>query len=192
MNAVEKQSKYNYWKEDEIELLEELYPKIQLKDLVYKFPRRNKGTIAVKAKELGISSAKLWQEEEKQKLTQFFQQGSEKELKALFPRRSWAAILAKGERLNLKREQRKPRKQVNESYFRVWSRKMAYVLGFILADGCIIQGTYKGYSDSLKLGVHVKDIDILEKIKKELESEHKISRSKDAVHFSITSQKSAK
>ena len=65
---------------------------------------------------------------------------------------------------------------------------MSYVLGFILADGCIIQGTYKGYSDSLKFGVQSKDKDVLEKIKSELKSDHKLSQNKNAVHFCITSQ----
>lgn len=66
---------------------------------------------------------------------------------------------------------------------------MAYVLGFIVADGCIVQGTYKGYSDSMKFGVHVKDKDILEKIKLELKSEHSISTTENAAHLSIASQK---
>lgn len=66
---------------------------------------------------------------------------------------------------------------------------MAYVLGFILADGCIIRGSYKGYSDSLKFGVQLKDRDILEKIKLELKAEHKLSQNKNAVHFCIASQK---
>ncbi len=66
---------------------------------------------------------------------------------------------------------------------------MAYILGYILADGCIIKGTYTGYSDSLKFGVQLKDKDILEKIKKELSSEHSISINKNAAHLCITSQK---
>ena len=65
---------------------------------------------------------------------------------------------------------------------------MAYILGFILADGCIIRGSYKGYSDSLKFGVQISDIDILEKIKKELKSGHTISKVRNAAYLSISSQ----
>jgi hypothetical protein len=66
---------------------------------------------------------------------------------------------------------------------------MAYVLGFILADGCIVRGTYNGYSDSLKFGVQLKDRDILDTIKRELKSEHSISVTRNAAHLSIASQK---
>jgi len=66
---------------------------------------------------------------------------------------------------------------------------MAHILGFILADGCIVKGSYKGYSDSLKFGVQKGDIDIIKKIKHELDSEHTISVVKNAVYLSITSQR---
>jgi hypothetical protein len=65
---------------------------------------------------------------------------------------------------------------------------MAYILGFILSDGCIVKPKRKNHSDSLKFGVHFKDVDILEKIKRSLKSGHKISRSSDAFHLSIASQ----
>jgi len=65
---------------------------------------------------------------------------------------------------------------------------MAYILGFILSDGCIVKSKRKGHSDSLKFGIYFKDIDILEKIKRSLKSKHKISRSADAFHLSIASQ----
>ena len=86
----------------------------------------------------------------------------------LLPKRSKTAIWAQGERLGLKQNRNYPRLAVNEDYFKKWSSEMAYILGFILADGCIIEGTHKGYSGALKFGVHPKDIDILEKIKKQL------------------------
>ena len=118
-----------------------------------------------------------------------FASASQEELQKLFPRRTRKAIMAQGERLGLKRNRKKPRLYVNEDYFKKWSPNMAYILGYILADGCIIKGTYTGYSDSLKFGVQLKDKDILEKIKKELSSEHSISINKNAAHLCITSQK---
>lgn len=66
---------------------------------------------------------------------------------------------------------------------------MAYILGFITADGCIIKGTYEGYSGALKFGVQAKDGDILEKIKSELAAAHAISINKNAAHLCLTSQK---
>lgn len=153
-----------------------------------KFPNRNTDTIVAKALSLGLPSAKTWQPEEDKILKKYFAEATSDELSRLLPKRTWKAIMAQGERLGLKRKRDKPRLTVNENYFKHWSSNMAYILGFILADGCIIKGTYKGYSDSLKFGVQLSDRDILEKIKKELQAEHKLSIIKNAVHFCIASQ----
>lgn len=179
---------YIKWNAAEIKLLKNLYPKIRVKDLIEKFPNRNKETIVAKALNIGLLSAKLWQPKENKVLKRYFPEATKEELLKLLPKRTWSAIMAQGERLGLKRKRDKPRLAVNEDYFKCWSQNMAYILGFILADGCIIQGTYKGYSDSLKFGVQLSDRDILEKIRKELKAEHKLSIIKNAVHFCITSQ----
>ncbi len=179
---------YKKWTFEEVELLKSFYPTTRVKDLIEKFPNRNKATIVIKALSLSLSSAKLWQSKEDGILKRHFNDESVEKLLTLLPHRSWKAIIARGERLGLSRKRDKPRLRVNEEYFKSWSNNMAYVLGFILADGCIIKGTYKGYSDSLKFGVQLSDIDILEKIKKELKAEHKISLVKNAAHFCISSQ----
>lgn len=61
--------------------------------------------------------------------------------------------------------------KVNENFFKKWSHKMAYVLGFIFADGsledaCYLRGQY--------LRIYNTDYEIVNKIKSVLESEHKI------------------
>ncbi|MEK7503524.1 MAG: hypothetical protein AAB577_00910 [Patescibacteria group bacterium] len=162
---------------------------MRLKNLARLFPKRSKATIVAKASSLKLPSAKLWGRKENRILAKFFFASPAHEIRKLLPKRSWLAILAQGERLGLARKRNAPRIKVNENYFRKWSTKMAYLLGYILADGCIIKGTYKGYSDALKFGVQKRDIDILEKIKKELESEHTISFNKNAAYLSITSQR---
>ena len=152
------------------------------------FPKRNKATIAAKAMALGLQSAKSWSDADNAILKRSFRFESKAKLLHLLPHRTWPAILAQGERLGAKRYRNRPRIEVNENYFKKWSPRMAFILGFILADGCIIKGTYKGYSDSLKFGVQLKDADIIEKIKKELESGHKISFVKNTAHFCVSSQ----
>ncbi len=61
--------------------------------------------------------------------------------------------------------------KVNEDFFKKWSYEMAYVLGFIFADGSLedvayIRGQY--------LRFHNTDYEIINKIKHTLGSEHKI------------------
>lgn len=181
--------KIRRWSSQEITLLRKLYPNLLVRNLVKFFPRRNKATIVAKALSLKLPSAKLWQSEENNILHKYFAEASLGELRKLLPKRSGLAILAQGERLGLERNRNKPRRNINEDYFKKWSPNMAYILGFILTDGCIIEGTYKGYSDALKFGVRKSDIDILEKIKREFHSEHTISFVENAAHLTITSQK---
>ena len=179
---------YKLWTKKEINLLKKHYPSTLVRNLAPLLPKRNKATIVAKARSLNLPSAKLWYSEENKILQKYFPKLPIKELLKILPRRSKTAIWAQGERLGLKQNRNHPRLAVNENYFKKWSPKMAYILGFILADGCIIEGTYKGYSGALKFGVQKRDIDILEKIKKELNSEHKISIVKNAAHLCITSQ----
>ncbi len=178
---------YTNWSTEEIALLRELYPIVRVKDLVNNFPKRTANTIVVKALSLKLPSAKLWQPEENLTLKKYFYSNTKNTLLTLLPKRTWLAILAQGERLNLKRNTSKPRRAVDENYFKKWSFNMAYVLGFILADGCVVKGSYKGYSNSLTFGVQLRDKDILEKIKSELKSNHKISEGKNAACLSIAS-----
>ncbi|MCK5285771.1 MAG: hypothetical protein KAJ58_00920 [Candidatus Pacebacteria bacterium] len=62
-------------------------------------------------------------------------------------------------------------KKVNVDFFKKWSPKMAYVLGFFMADGSIdINPRGSHY-----LSIQICDKELLESIKKTLESNHKIS-----------------
>ena len=179
---------YKYWSHKEVSLLKKYYPKLRVKDLVSMFPNRNKATIAVKALSLGLPSAKLWQPKENNILRKYFAEASIEELLKLLPKRSRSAILAQGERLGLKRKTDKPRLKINEDYFKKWSSNMAYILGFIFADGNITKITHNGSSDKLGFGQNKKDIDILRKIKQEFSAEQTLSIGKKYVHFSVHSQ----
>lgn len=179
---------YKFWSKNEIKLLRKLYPNFWAGKLTSFFPKRNEATIIAKARAMGLQPAKLWRPEENETINKYFYELKKEELLKLLPKRSWGAILARGERLRLSRNRNNPRLKVNENYFKKWSHKMAYILGFILADGCIIKPRRLGHSDVLKFGVHVRDIDILEKIKKELKSDHKVSKLNRAVYLSIVSQ----
>lgn len=63
-------------------------------------------------------------------------------------------------------------KKVNHHFFKVWTSDMAYVLGFFCADGSISTGK----NGSHYFSIQIKDRDLLEDIKKVLQSEHKITK----------------
>ncbi|MDP2789444.1 MAG: LAGLIDADG family homing endonuclease [bacterium] len=65
-------------------------------------------------------------------------------------------------------------KEVNKNFFKKWSPEMAYVLGFIFADGNIIYTKRATWFWSLQIN----DREILEKIKTTLNSSHIISKKK--------------
>src|SRR3989344_938626 len=65
-------------------------------------------------------------------------------------------------------------RKINKNFFKKWTPTMAYVLGFIYADGNIIYTKRHTWFWSLQ----ITDKDILEEIKKTLDSSHVISKKK--------------
>ena len=66
------------------------------------------------------------------------------------------------------------RHSVNKNYFKkIDSEEKAYWLGFLMADGCIYKGSDQ-YSYRLQINLSIKDIDILERFKLDIESTHPI------------------
>ncbi|WP_449540146.1 LAGLIDADG family homing endonuclease [Ferdinandcohnia sp. Marseille-Q9671] len=60
---------------------------------------------------------------------------------------------------------------LNENYFKEWSNNMAYILGFILADGCIS-------GETQTVTISPKEPEILDKIKKEVGSNQPLQQNK--------------
>lgn len=73
--------------------------------------------------------------------------------------------------------------QINQSFFDKWSTKMAYVLGFIAADGNICKS---GNSHMVQIGCD--DLDIIEKIKKTLSLNSPIQKRKRQQNTKISYQ----
>jgi hypothetical protein len=70
---------------------------------------------------------------------------------------------------------------VNENYFKMWSSSMAYILGEFVADGSLKKQNYKVKSGEVRHRYYVRfasvDLELIEFIKTELESKHKIQDS---------------
>lgn len=74
-----------------------------------------------------------------------------------------------------------PRLKVNEDFFKKWSLAMAYILGFIFADGCLVEYNNGYYG----LDITTKDLLLLKLIKKRLGAEHKIGRKERGYRIQI-------
>lgn len=80
-------------------------------------------------------------------------------------------------------------KSGNTRYFQhIDSHLKAYFIGFIAADGCINKPS-RGGQDRLSIGIHIKDLPLLELLKSELNASCKISNATPSmVQLQITSQ----
>ncbi len=66
------------------------------------------------------------------------------------------------------------RSQINHNFFKSWSPEMAYVLGFIFADGAIEDVQKSSQTCYISIIASRKDINILEQIKIVMKSSHKL------------------
>lgn len=66
----------------------------------------------------------------------------------------------------------------NEEFFNTWSNDMAYILGFIMADGSVYKNTR---SFRLKISIHEKDKEILEFIRDKISPEQSIKKIKNKI-----------
>jgi intein-encoded DNA endonuclease-like protein len=64
------------------------------------------------------------------------------------------------------------RKRVNEHFFKTWSPQMAYVLGFMFADGSLLDTNTSSRTYYLQFSNN--DLDLLKKIRLVIKSEHDI------------------
>ena len=67
------------------------------------------------------------------------------------------------------------KRNLNQNFFKEWTEKMSYVLGFIMADGCITVSKERP-NRPFTLNITSADKKHLYKLRKALKSEHKISR----------------
>lgn len=105
------------------------------------------------------------------------------ELKEILPYRSLSSIHHKANKLNLNRIV-KPQKYIkNEKFFDVWSKEMAYVLGWVWSDGHI-DITHR----SLRIQIQAGDSYILKEIKKAISSNSPIKIKDNAAELSIHSR----
>jgi len=90
--------------------------------------------------------------------------------------RSYAAIIQKANSIGLKTEYNYHTPKYNESFLDIWTPELAYFTGVVLADGCVSP-------PDGSLGYYVRismcDLDIIEKLKKNADSQGNIRKDKN-------------
>ncbi|MFC1621735.1 LAGLIDADG family homing endonuclease [Candidatus Omnitrophota bacterium] len=70
---------------------------------------------------------------------------------------------------------------IDSNFFKNWSPDMAYILGLIATDGCLIQRK----NATPCVDITNNEIDLLNKIKQTMKSEHKICKKKRGARFQV-------
>lgn len=118
-----------------------------------------------------------WSEEEDNVLKEHFAYAPKDYIMNLLPKRTWATIFVRGNKhLGLTRLSQ-DKISVNYNFFSEWNEKVAYIFGFILADGHIIN---KNGVHALQIEQSLKDKDILFKIKEALDFKGEVHVNKTA------------
>jgi len=136
---------------------------------------------------MSLTKQVYWEKSEEDILSNNFSNSSRKKLENLLPKRTWKSIRRKAERMSIKRiDYFKSLRPKNHHFFKKWSEEMAYILGFITADGSIIKS---GYSHYLQFCLQKRDIDILNKMRKILAPKNKFSyyKPENTLHFKVGS-----
>ena len=128
---------------------------------------------------------KKWTLEEIDLLREKYPRGTQDELIKIF-NTSWKGIKSKARLCDIKRDltyvyrYAHNKCTVNEDFFKTWSHNMAYILGFITADGCT-------YENRVKITLNSKDKDILLKMADILGKNINISSNKNTSTLAIRS-----
>ena len=156
---------YDFWTKEEIEYLKNNYLNIDLQILENNLNRTN-ASICHKANKLNLFKQYSWTKREIKYLKNNYAANDSDLLKLNLDNHSWDAIKTKASFLGLKRVKKLA---VDEDFFKTWVPEMAYIFGFWIADGNMLE---KRNSISFAS----KDYDLLEIIKSNLKSEHKIGK----------------
>lgn len=154
----------SFWTEEKIEKLKELYLTTKYKD-VAEILGTTEAAIHHKVQRLKLKYKNDWSDDEINILAENYCKLSLEELSKVL-NKGHKSIYNKIKTLKLGKKKRIGHflYTCKSDYFKTWSPNMAFIVGFIMADGYLVER-----DNALACKLHTSDIDILEFIKKELE-----------------------
>ena len=115
---------------------------------------------------------KVWTKQEDEFVVSNYKLNTIKIILGVLKNRTWRAIGARAQLLGIKREM--GASYANICYFDKWNENMAYILGFIYADGCIIDRKKSTGDEVLYIALANADYDHLVKIRDKIAPNKKI------------------
>lgn len=163
----------HYWSEEETIFLKENYYNLPIKEIANKLNLKYQ-QIVTKAHNLGMNKKKAtgenWSSKEDDFLLNNFEFASRDYLLRNLDR-SWSSIYQRGLLTHKLNRKSQDKYYINHKKMNGWNKEIAYILGFILADGYIMYKTKERNETSLQIEIADYDVDILNKIKSYLEFE---------------------
>jgi len=153
---------------------------------------KNKDYIKI-AEENKVDTSTIQRWMRKNKLTSSYDYWTSKEIRLLkenysinrnvyklFSNKTKSSINHKASRLGLRRIVQSDSCEINQDFFKNWNNQMAYIFGWFCSDGFV---SYK----KNHCGIHLnsKDKEMLEKIKKTMNSKHNIQEYENSVNLRI-------
>lgn len=136
--------------------------------------------IVDKIHKMGLNSSRArniwWTETEDYILKNLYEYAPKHFIQNFLPDRHWPSIIQRATKVHGLTRYSQDQYDVDYNYFEYWDRENAYIFGFILADGHLINKNVKALQFELKK----EDADILYKIKKALRYEGKVKLGRTA------------
>ena len=154
----------NFWTVQDIEFLKNNYLILKIEDLK-KSLNRTKKSIQCKASMINLTTNYFWTDDEIEYLKKNYPDGDPDLLKLNLDRHTWIAIKTKAFSIGLKRNGL----SIDEDFFKNWTKEMAWTFGLWIADGYMKKNSYD-------ISFSSNDYDLLEIVKTNLKSGHKISK----------------
>lgn len=166
------------WTHSEIEYVKDNYGVLSVESIASNLSR-SYNSITHKVHKLGLDDPRKWTHEEDRLLIANYENNPT--VWELFPTRSRAAIKQRASKIyNLQRKC--GNYPLNWRFFDELSEEMSYVLGFLMADGCI-----EPHIRRVSIGISTKDVQILYDIRAAMECHNPLTfkRSRDEVALYI-------
>lgn len=150
--------------DEDIQFIKDNYRKIPVKEIAKKLDRTPEAIYSIAKKDLKIATktkpkvkSRAWTDEENEYLINNYAKTKTNEIMNTL-NRSRPSIQHQAKKLGLEKI------TANHDYFKTWTPNMSYVLGLLYADGNMVSTT-----NQISLSLHYDDIELLQRIKEELE-----------------------
>lgn len=169
------------WSKKELEYLKEMYYNGYVLEVMASKLHTNIHNVDYRIFRMKLDKQSRWTEEEDNILKKYY--WCDPDVYSRFPGRSRHSVHHRANKYGLKRQSGNGK--VNFNFFQDWSADVAYIVGFMIADGCV-----EPKANRFSINLASKDIELLSSFRNKMDSENPIfKRKRGDVTLSVTNRK---